>query len=161
MKRAAAILLTLLFLSGCASYTFQRGQEPYHKGYVAARDDFLIPEYTLGKDNTVPSDLALAKERFKQRKGIVEYYYKKMGSIENRFKMAFWDPVIFFLKMFTGVFRLPCVAISDYRYEHDPHYREKKRTMQDKQDLEEEVRIKKLKGELNKYLEEELRKENP
>jgi hypothetical protein len=160
MKKIIPLFMITLCLLGCASYKFQRGSQPYDKGYVVSRDGYTIPEYTIGKDNTVPQDLELAKERFEERKGIVEHYYKKMGYIENRFKMAFWDPGVFFLKMIGGVFRLPFVAISDYKLEHNPEYREKIRRIQDEQDLNEEVRIKKLKEQLKNYIQKELDKEN-
>src|SRR4030042_4048825 len=151
MKKMAVLLALAIFLSGCATYKFQTGKKPYDKGYVASRDDYLILEYTLGKDNSVP-DRVLAKERFKQRKGIVEHYYKKMGYIENRFKMAFWDPCILFLKAIGGVIRLPFIAISDYKYAHNPRYREKIIRREQEQDAREEARIQKLKEALNIYL---------
>jgi hypothetical protein len=161
MKKIIVLFFLAVFLSGCASYRFQRAKEPYdNKGYVALRDDYLIPEYTIGKNNSVP-DLQLAKERFKKRKNTVEHYYKKMGYIENHFKMAFWDPCIFFLKIIGGVFRLPSVAIADYRYEHDPEYKEKIRKIEDERDAKEEAHIQKLKEELNIYIQQELTKENP
>jgi len=148
----------ILNLMGCATYKFQHGKVPYDKGYVVSRDDYIIPEYTVGKDNTVPK-LQLARERFKKRKGIVEYYYKRMGYIENRFKMAFWDPIALFLKFIGGVFRLPAIAISDYKYEHNPQYRDKIIKMQQEQDAKEEARINKLKDELNSYIQKELTQE--
>ena len=78
MRKVILLVLLVVFLSGCATYKFQRGKEPYHKGYVVSRDDYIIPEYTTGKDNSVPN-LEIAKKRFKKRKATVEYYYKKMG----------------------------------------------------------------------------------
>ena len=160
MKKIILLFLITSFLLGCASYKFQRGSQPYDKGYVVLRDGYTIPEYTIGKDNSAPQDLGLAKERFKKRKGIVEEYYKKMGCIENRFKMAFWDPGVLFLKMMGGIFRLPFVAVSDYKAEHNPKYKEKIRRIEDEQDLNEEMRTKKLKKELNNYIQKELDKEN-
>ncbi len=160
MSKAIALAVLAIFLSGCATYKFQTGKKPYDKGYVASRDDYVIPEYTLGKDNSVP-DLELAKKRFKQRKGIVEYYYKKMGYIENRFKMAFWDPVTLFIKMIGGVIRLPFVAIADYKYGHNPKYREIILKREQKQDAKEEARIRGLKERLNIYLKKELSREGP
>lgn len=158
MKNIIFLILLALFLSGCASYKFQRGKEPYNKGYVASREGYTMVEYTLGKDNSVPN-LELARDRFKRRKGVVEHYYKKMGYIENRFKTAVWDPPILFLKFIGGIFRLPSIAISDYKYEHNPQYRKKIKKMQEEQDAEEEARIKELKEELYFYIEEDLSKE--
>jgi len=156
MKKIATLFLLTIFLSGCAYYKFQLGQEPYDKGYVASRDDYVILEYTLGEDNSVPSKIALAKERFRRRRKIVEHYYKKMDFIENRFKMAFWNPSTYFLKAFFGVFRLPFIAVSDYRYRHNPEYREKFRESQREKDAKEEEYINKLKAKLKDYIEKDL-----
>ncbi len=148
----------ILNFMGCATYKFQRGKEPYNKGYVVSRDDYIIPEYTIGKDNAVPS-LELAKERFKERRRTVGYYYEKMGYIENNLKRIFWTPIVLFTKFIGGIFRLPSIAIADYKYEHDPQYREKVRKVQQEQDALEEARIQNLKKELNSYIEKELTKE--
>lgn len=159
MKRGIILFLSVTFLSGCAIYKFQRASEPYNKGYVVSRDDYVIPEYTVGKDNTAADNLELAKDRFGKRKNIVEHYYKKMGYVQNRFKMTFVDPCILFLKMIGGVFRLPFIAVSDYKYERNPAYREKIIKMEEKQDAKEEARIQRLKEKLNIYIEKELTKE--
>ena len=161
MKKIAMLIVLAVFLSGCATYKFQRSQEPSVKGYLVLRDDYAIPEYTIGKDNTMPNDLESAKDRFRKRKGIVEHYYKKMGYIENRFKMAFVDPCILFAKMIGGVFRLPFIAMSDYKYEHKPAYREKVKKIEQKNDAKEELRIQKLKDKLNIYIQDDLGRENP
>lgn len=159
MKKIAVLVLSAIFLSGCASYKFQRGTEPYSKGYVVSRDGYAIPEYTVGKEASVP-DLSLAKERFKHRKSMVEHYYKRMGYIENRFKANFYDPITFLAKVVLGVFRLPSIAISDYRAEHNPEYREKIRKIEYAKEAEEEARINKLKEELNIYIQKELTRES-
>ena len=159
MKKIILLVLLVVFLSGCATYKFQHGREPYNKGYVVSRDDYIIPEYTIGKDNSVPS-IELAKERFKKRRQMVEYYYEKMGYIENKLKTTFWEPTVLFLKFIGGVFRLPSIAISDYKYEHNPQYREKIIKMQQEQDALEEARIQNLKKELNSYIQKELAKED-
>jgi len=155
MKKTIFLVVLAVFLSGCATYKFHHGKEPYDKGYVVSRDDYTIPEYTIGKDNSVPN-LELARERFKKRKNIVEHYYKKMGYIEDNLKMTFWNPPVLFLKFIGGVFRLPSIAISDYKYEHNPQYREKIIKMQQEKDAAEEARIQKLKEELSIYIQEEL-----
>ena len=160
MRKALVLIVLLIILSGCATYKFQRGQKPYDKGYVVARDDYTILEYTVGKDNNVP-DLELARKRFKKRRNMVEHYYKKMGYIENHFKMAFWDPCIIFMKAIGGVFRLPSVAISDYKYEHNPKYREKVIRRERERDAKEEARIQKLKDALNIYIQKGLTREGP
>lgn len=158
MKKTIVLIVLAVFLSGCATYKFQRGKEPYNKGYLVSRDAYIIPEYTLGKDNSLPN-LELAKARFKKRRKMVEHYYKKMGYIENNFKNAFWNPPILFLKFIGGVFRLPSIAVSDYKYEHNPEYREKIIKMQEEHDALEETRIQNLKQELNAYIQKELAKD--
>lgn len=160
MKKLAVLFLSAVFLSGCASYKFQRGKEPYDKGYVVSRDGYVIPEYTIGKENSVP-DLSVAKERFKKRKNRVEHYYKKMGHIENHFKATFWDPPVFLTKVVFGIFRLPSIAISDYRSEHNPGYRDRMRVIEEEREAREEARISKLKEGLNTYIQKELAGENP
>lgn len=161
-SRIAILLFAFCILNflGCATYKFQHGKAPYEKEYVVSRDDYAILEYTNGKDNTVPA-LKLAKERFNRRRKIVEHYYKKMGYIENHFKMALWDPVVIFIKVVGGVFRLPFIALSDYRYEHNSKYRERIKRLEDEKDAKEEARIKKLKDELDIHIQQDLAKENP
>lgn len=151
------IILSLIFgflslvLTGCATYKFSHGKAPYDKGYLASRDGYTIPEYTIDKDNNAP-ELKVARERFEKRKRIVEDYYKRMGLIENRFKMSVWNPVIMFWKMVGGVFRLPFIAISDYRYNHNHKYRERIAALDAQEDAREEAKIKKLKDELWAYI---------
>lgn len=152
------LLMLIIFLSGCATYKFDYGKAPYDKGYVACRDNYPILEYTVGKDNSVP-ELNLAKERFNKRRKIVEHYYKKMGYIENHFKMAFWDPCVMFLKLIGGVFRLPFIAVSDYRYAHNPEYKAKMDRLEEVKEALQEAQIRKLKQELNVYIQKDLEQE--
>lgn len=147
-------------LMGCATYKFHHGQAPYNKGYVVSRDDYNILEYTLGKDNTVPK-LPVAKERLKRRRDRVEDYYKRMGYIENHFRMVFWGPCIYFCKLAGGVFRLPFIAISDYRANRNPKYKEKLRKIEEEKEAREEARIAKLKERLNLYIQKDLTSEPP
>jgi hypothetical protein len=156
MKKIFSIFLLAVFLSGCATYKFQKGQAPYDKGYVASRDGYAILEYTVGQDKGVPADIALAKQRFAKRRRVVEDYYKKMDAIENRFKMAVWDPAAMFVKLIAGVFRLPFIALSDYKYDHNPAYREKVRRLEEEKDLREEARLAKLKERLSSYIQQVL-----
>jgi len=158
VKKILSVLLLISMLSGCATYKFSQGKPPYDKGYVASRGDYVILEYTIGRNSTVPG-LSLAKERFRRRRSIVEHYYKKMGYIENHFKMAFLNPVIYSLKFIGGFFRMPAVAISDYRYEHNPAYREKVKSREQKRDDSEAARIKNLKRELSLYIQRDLEDE--
>ncbi|MFA4990019.1 MAG: PKD domain-containing protein [Candidatus Omnitrophota bacterium] len=152
------IILSALFLSGCSTYSVQKGESPYNKGYVVARYGRVLPEYTLGKDNSVPEE-QVARERFQRRKKQVEAYYKKMGYIENRFKQNFIDPPIFMLQAVMGVLRLPAVAIRDYKYNHDPQYKEKIDKQEDADYKAEKERVKAIKEQLDAYIQEDLQKE--
>lgn len=156
--KISILLILIVFLSGCATYDFHYGKAPYDKGYVASRDNYPILEYTIGKDNNVP-DLKLSKERFDRRRKIVEHYYKKMGYIENHFKMTFWDPCVMFLKLVGGVFRLPFIAISDYRYGHNPKYKANIDRREEVKEALQEARIRKLKEGLNIYIQKDLGQE--
>ncbi|MFH0738539.1 MAG: PKD domain-containing protein [Candidatus Omnitrophota bacterium] len=161
MKKIASVFLLAVFLSGCATYKFQHGQPPYDKGYIASRDSYVILEYTVGSDNSVPAELDLAKQRFWRRHKMVEHYYKKMERIENRFKMAVYDPATMFIKLICGVLRLPFIAISDYKYDHNPVYREKIRKIEEEKDLREEARVAKFKERLDLYIQSVLTTEKP
>ncbi|MDD4894200.1 MAG: hypothetical protein PHW54_02675 [Candidatus Omnitrophica bacterium] len=158
MRKFLCLVVLAVFLSGCIPYTFQRGEPPYNKGYVVLRGNRAIVEYTIGKDNSVPR-LKLARERFKRRKDTVEHYYKKMGYIEDPLKMTFVDPLVTMIKLIGGIFYLPAMAVSDYKYEHNPEYRKKIIKMQNEEDAREAARIQKLKEELNSYIEKELARE--
>ena len=159
MKKSVLLILAVLFLSGCATYKIQKGQAPYEGGFVAARDGKVLAEYTIGKDNSVPAEEGLARERLKRRRSMVEHYYKKMGDIDNRFKQAFVDPPLMMLHFVTGIFRLPFIAISDHKYEHNPAYRAKVQARQAKQDAALEARKRSLKSRLASYVEQDLVKE--
>lgn len=154
-----AVLGCTFLLAGCATYTFRKGESPYDKGYVAARYDRVLPEYTIGKDNSVPAEEKLARERFQRRRKEVESYYKKMGYIENRFRQNFIDPPVFIFKTVIGIFKLPAIAINDYKYNHDPKYKEKMDQLDDAEYKAEKERIKALKDRLNSYIQEDLKKE--
>lgn len=158
MKKIEVFLFLLLFLSGCVTYKFQKGESPYDKGYVVSRSGYTILEYTVRKDNSVP-DLKSAKERFKRRKDTVEHYYNKMGYIENSFKQTFLDPPALLVDFMTGIFRLPFIAARDYKYEHSKGYREKVASIEEEQDAYEKARIKDLKEQLNRYLQKDMEEE--
>ena len=156
-KTIFLIILAGLFLSGCATYSFRKGESPYNNGFVAARYDRVLPEYTLGKDNSVP-DEKIAKERFQRRRKQVEAYYKKMGYIENRFKQMFVDPPVLIFQTTIGIFRMPAIAIRDYKYNHDPLYKAKVDKKDDAAYKAEKERLKALKAELNSYIQKDLEK---
>jgi len=158
VKRIGLLLALLIFLSGCATYKFQKGPAPYDKGYVVSYDGKLIPEYTLGQDNSVP-ELTLAKERFSRRRATVEYYYKKMGQIEVRLKELFWDPPKMFVDFMGGLLRWPFVAVADYKYNRNPKYREKVDQLDEQREAIEKSRISNLKEKLKVYIDGDLAKE--
>jgi hypothetical protein len=157
IKRLFMVILAGLFLSGCATYSVKKGESPYNNGYVVARYDRILPEYTLGKDNSVP-DEKIAKERFQRRRKEVEACYKKMGYIENRFKQMFVDPPVFMFQTVLGVFRLPSIAINDYKYNHDSLYRAEVDKKEEAAYKAEKARLKALKDELNSYIQKDLEK---
>ena len=158
MRRIVWLLVLLPLLSGCATYKFQKGPAPYDKGYVVSYDDKLIPEYTLGQNNSVP-ELALAKERFNRRRATVEYYYKKMGQIEARLKELFWDPPAMFVDFLGGILRWPFIAVADYKYNHNPKYKERVDRLDEERDELEKARLNNLKAKLSAYIEGDLAKE--
>lgn len=158
LRKTIFLVFLSVFLCGCAGYKFQKGQPPYNKGYVASREGYTIVEYTLGKDDTVAEKVSLAKERFKRRRRTVEHYYKRMGAIENRFKEALVDYPVMILKLALGVFKMPGIAIHDYRYEHSLKYKERMDRLEDEKDAREQERINRLKGALNEYIRRDLEK---
>ncbi len=160
MKKITIFLLCVMFLIGCAPYRIQKGvQKPYDEGFVATREGKVILEYTVGKDGNVPDDMRLAQERFKRRRRIVEDYYKKMGIIENRLKEHGWNRLIYFWSLVGGVFNAPVRFVSEYRYNHDPEYRQKVDKIVEGQEARLEARVEQLRRELAAYIEEDLRRE--
>jgi hypothetical protein len=150
--------IILLLLSGCATYKFQKGVSGYEDGYIVLRRGFVIPEYTIGENNLAP-DLEIAQERFNRRKVMVEQYYKKMGYIESRYKEIFWDPPAMMADFLKGIVTLPSIAISDYKYNHDPTYRNKVIEEEETKEELEEKRIDGLRKQLAEYIKEDLAKE--
>lgn len=154
------ILLFLAFiLSGCATYKFQKPDSSPSSGYVVSYDDKPILEYTVGKEKSLP-DLALAKERFKRRRSTVEYYYIKTGQIESRLREFFWDPPSMLVDLFWGVLRWPFIAVADYKYNHDPKYKERSDKLDEEAEALEKSRINSLQEKLAAYIVEDLSKES-
>ena len=156
MKKFYYMAVCVFLLSGCASYKFQRGKSPYDAGYVVYRDNFPLVAYTAGPGNSVPSDLTVAQERFKRRRQAIEGYEKKMGNMDSRLKQAFWGYPVMMVKVVTGIFRLPFIAANDYRYGHNPRYRQKVQEARDKADLDEETRTQKLKKAEEDFITKDL-----
>jgi len=159
--RKILILLFLAFvLSGCATYKFQKSGPSASQGYVASYDGKPILEYTVGKEKSLPPDLTLAKERFKRRRAKVEYYYKNMGQIRSRMMEFFWDPPAMFVDFLGGVLRWPFIAISDYKYNRNPKYRERVDKIDEQKDALDKARVNSLREKLNTYINEDLAKES-
>jgi hypothetical protein len=161
MKKKIILFLTVLILAGCATYKFQRAEAPYDKGYVVSKNDYTILEYTIGKDNSVPQDLDLAKARFDRRRKTVEEHYEKMGYIENRFKEIFWNPPAMLVKTIGGMLYLPVYAVSEYRSAHNPEYRQKIEKIEEEKQAKEDARKKELREGLNAYIQQDLATEPP
>ena len=155
MKRLYLIPFIILFFSGCATYSIQKEKD----GFAVARYKKVLPEYTQGADNSFP-EKALAQERFNRRRKTVEDYYKKMGFIENRFKQVFMNPPLVFVQFIAGIFRMPFIMVSDYKYNRNPQYKERMDKIDDEKYEAEKARIKGLKDKLNLYIKEDLATES-
>ncbi len=160
MRKILILLFFTFILSGCATYKFQKSGPSANPGYLVTYDDESILEYTVGKDKTLP-DLELAKERFKRRRATVEYYYKKMGLIESRLREVFWDPAAMFADFIFGIFRWPYTAITDYKYNRNPKYKERVDKLDEQKDALEKARVDSLVEKLNAYVAADLAKESP
>lgn len=156
-KRISILFLGCL-LCGCATYKFQK-PDANSAGYLAYYDGKPLAEYTVGKDKTLP-DLTLAKERFKRRRLTVEKYYKQTGQIQSRFKDFFWDPPSMLIGFIGGIFRWPYTAISDYKYNHNPAYREKMDKRDEQQEALDAARQNSLKKQLDAYVARDLAEES-
>ena len=148
MKKIIILVLSSLILSGCATYKFEKGLAPYDQGYVVAKDNKVIPEYTVGKDDAAPN-LETAEARFNRRKKTVESYYEKMGYMKSRAREMFIDPPVMMGKFIVGFFRLPAIAVHNYKYNHNPQYREMVTKEEDEKFEAERKRVDSLKQELN------------
>jgi hypothetical protein len=113
----------------------------------------------VGKEKSLP-DLDLAKERFKRRRSTVEYYYKQMGRIETRLKEFLWDPPVMVAGALGGVLGWPFIAVSDYKYHHNPEYKARVDKLEEEKEALETARAANLRKELNDYIAEDLSKES-
>jgi len=156
MKRAVLIIFGALVLSGCTTYSINKGKSPYDQGYVVARRGFVILEYTIGENNTVADTIDLAKERFKRRKKTVEYYYEKLGDIQSNYQCYFLKPLKVTAGLVTSPFRLPVVAYQDHKYQHNPAYKEKIDKIDDERDRIRHEKMKLIKDYLDKYIQDDL-----
>jgi hypothetical protein len=66
-----------------------------------------------------------------------------------------------FAKFIGGIFSLPSIAFSNYKYEHDPKYREQVDKIADEKFEAERSRLKTLKEELNAYIQKDIEAEQP
>ncbi|MBU4252257.1 MAG: PKD domain-containing protein [Candidatus Omnitrophica bacterium] len=159
MKKITIILLAVLFLSGCATYKFQKPTASGTRGYLACYDGKPILEYTVGKEKSLP-DLNLAKERFKRRRPTVEHYCKQMGQIEPRLKAYFWDPPVMIAGFLGGVLRWPFIAVADYKYNHNPKYKARVDKLDEDKEALEAARVDGLRKKLAAYIAEDISKES-
>ena len=159
MKKILVLLFLTFILSGCATYRFQKSGTSGNQGYLVSYDGKPILEYTLGKDKSLP-DLTLAKERFKRRRPAVEYYYKKMGQMETRFREYLWEPPAMLVDLVGGIFRWPFMAVADYRYNRNSKYRERVDKLDEQRDVLEKARINSFREKLDAYINEDLTKES-
>jgi len=159
LRKILVLLFFTFILSGCATYKFQKPTAAASQGYLVSYDGKPIIEYTVGKEKSLP-DLALAKERFRRRRSVVEYYYKNMGQIESRFKENFWDFPAMFMDFVGGILRWPFTAVSDYRYNHNPKYKERVDKLEEENEAFEKARIDSLKEKLQAYIAKDLAKEH-
>ncbi|MDD5119703.1 MAG: PKD domain-containing protein [Candidatus Omnitrophica bacterium] len=157
-KKILALLSLAIILSGCATYKFQQSTPAPNGGYLVSYDGKPIIEYTVGKDKSLP-DLTLAKERFKRRRPMVEYYYKKMGLIESKFKANFWDPPAMVIDFIGGILRWPFTAVDDYKYNRNPKYKERIDRLEEEREALEKANIASLKEKLQAYIVKDLAKE--
>ena len=157
-RKILSLLFAVFILSGCATYKFQKSASDASKGYLVSYDDKPIIEYTVGKEKSLP-DLTIAKERFKRRRSMVEYYYKKMDLIESKFKANFWDMPAMLVDFVGGILRWPFTAVEDYRYNHNPKYKERMDKLEEESESFEKARINGLKEKLQAYIAEDLAKE--
>ena len=159
MKKLSVVFLFVIFLSGCATYKVQQVSSAQPGGFVVSRHNKIIPEYTIGVNNTYP-DQVLAKERFKRRRVRVESYYKQMGFMDSRFKQFFVEPPTVLFQFVPG-FPYTFIAFSDYKYNNDPKYKEKIDKLEDEEYNAEREKINRLKDELKEYIKEDLNSEGP
>lgn len=160
MRKILILLFLAFILSGCATYKFQKSTSAASQGYLITYDGDPVLEYTVGKEKTLP-DLALAKERFKRRRPTVEYYLKKSGQIESRLKEYLWDTPGMVVDFMGGIFRWPYTALSDYKYNHNPKYKERMDKLDEEKEAIEKARIDDLKKKLAEFIAEDLAKEPP
>ncbi|MGD0336253.1 MAG: PKD domain-containing protein [Candidatus Omnitrophota bacterium] len=160
MKKVSVLFLLIVFSCGCTTaYKFQTGKPPFDQGYVVARRGYVIPEYTVGADKSVPKDMSVAEKRFKRRKDRVEDSYKRMGYIQNGFMGSAVDSVFMIGELIVGIFKWPFTAVSEYKYNHNALYRQKMDKLDEEKEAKELERVGKLKAALDDYIQKDLSKE--
>lgn len=152
------IFLFMFSVSGCAGYKYLYDVKPYKEGYVISRNDTVIVEYTIGRDNIAPQDLKLAKERFRRRKAKVEYYYKKMDILYWPVASAISYPRAI-VGVVLGVFKVPFILVSNYRYGHNPEYKNKVDRIDAEKKLKEDKDKEVWRAKLVGFIKQDLEKE--
>ncbi len=151
------LVLSVMLLSGCATYKFDKGKGANSDGFVVSRDQYTLLEYTAGPDNKAAPTLTLAKERFGRRRFQVEHYYKQMGYIRNRFLQIFWDNPAMLGRSIVGFFQMPFKWREDVRYQRDAQYREQVRAREAIEEKKENDRLTELKILLAQYVRQDLK----
>jgi hypothetical protein len=146
-------LLTGFFLSGCATvYTVEPGAKKYNNGYIVKRNSVIIPEFTVDTQGKAPSDLALAKERFKRRKSKILFFYKKMGY----FGSTVMEDAQMFPTSLLAPFRAPIDGLKYHKYETDPAYRAKVDAQDEKEEKFEQEKILAIQKQMQQYIEDDV-----
>jgi PKD domain len=158
LRKISVLLILAFFLTGCATYKLQKSTTG-PQGYLVSYDGYPLPEYTLGKDKTLP-DLSLAKERFKRRRLPVENYYRQMDKIESRIREFLWEPPEMAAGFLWGVLRWPMTAVADYKYNHNLQYKAKIDRQDEEKEVLETARKEKVRKELDAYVAKDLSQES-
>jgi len=82
-----------------------------------------------------------------------------MGYIKSPVKEVLWDPPVMLIKLVTGVFKLPFIAVEKHKYNSDPAYKAKVDKEQDERFSAEQARLKAIRTELASYVERDVESE--
>lgn len=145
--------LYFLLLTGCATvYTIDLGPKKYNNGYVASRNSVIIPEFTIDNKGQAPTDLKIAKDRFKRRKRKILLFYKQMGY----FGSQVLEDMRVFSSSLTAPFRAPIEGIKYHKYETDPKYRAKVDAQDEQEEKIEQERIQAIQKQMQQYIEKDM-----
>ncbi|TAM42047.1 PKD domain-containing protein [bacterium] len=83
-----------------------------------------------------------------------------MDQMTSRTKEFLWDTPAMFVDFMWGVLRWPFIAISDYKYNRDPKYKERVDKLDEEKEALEKSRVNSLREKLDAYINEDLAKES-